>query len=289
MYFPRQFDIRLALELAGLIKSAYSQFEAFQNAASWTLPGQYSLGAELLYDVKSGSQSSVAKALFDHAVSRLRPTDKGDRPIPIGFLAHRGPRSYLIFRGTLTGTEWIRNLNTSLTPYTKKEYGSVHAGFLQTYASLREAITRALSGLDRRRKVVVAGHSLGAALATLLAPDIELIPRGTVEALYTFASPRVGDNGFVSAFNESFSNRSFRITNTSDIVTSIPFPAPVAGIVGGYFSHVDTPVDFTVQANDLDRNHQIDTYLDELERAENQAGFFGGRMRGFRSLRKERR
>jgi len=86
--------------------------------------------------------------------------------------------------------------------------------------------------------------------------DIEASTRCRVEALYTFGSPRVGDDRFVKAFNRAFAARSFRIANTSDIVTSIPLPVPIAGIVGGYFSHVDTPVDMTIQKDDLETESQ---------------------------------
>ena len=63
--------------------------------------------------------------------------------------------------------------------------------------------------------------------------------------------------------------------NTSDIVGSIPLPAPIAGVLGGYFSHVDTPVDFTVQHDDLEKNHDMATYLSALKASREQKGLFG--------------
>jgi triacylglycerol lipase len=126
-----------------------------------------------------------------------------------------------------------------------------------------------------RTKLYVAGHSLGAALTVCAVPDIEASTRCRVEALYTFGSPRVGDDAFVQAFNGAFASRSFRISNTSDIVTSIPLPAPIAGIVGGYFSHVDTPIDMTIQKNDLERNHSMRTYLAALNETRGRKGLLG--------------
>ena len=72
-----------------------------------------------------------------------------------------------------------------------------------------------------------------------------------------------------------FGPRSFRIANTCDIVTSIPLPAPIAGIVGGYFSHVDTPVDMTIQKDDLEQNHSMRTYLAALAETRGRKGLFG--------------
>jgi hypothetical protein len=76
----------------------------------------------------------------------------------------------------------------------------------------------------------------------------------------------------VKAFNDAFASRSFRISNTSDIVTSVPLPAPIAGIVGGYFSHVDTPIDMTIQKNDLEKNHSMRTYLAALNETRGRKG-----------------
>ena len=66
-------------------------------------------------------------------------------------------------------------------------------------------------------------------------------------------------------FNRRYAEKSFRIINTSDMVGLIPPPAPLAGGVGGYFSHVDTPIDFTIQDNDPVKNHDMKTYLSALK------------------------
>lgn len=130
-----------------------------------------------------------------------------------------------------------------------------------------------LAGADPKANLYIAGHSLGAALTTLALPDIEANLKRKVSALYTYGSPRVGNDAFVKAFNGSFGQRSFRVVNTSDIVTSIPLPAPIAGIVGGYFSHVDTPVDLTVQEDDLEQNHDMKTYVSALNKNKGQKSF----------------
>lgn len=40
--------------------------------------------------------------------------------------------------------------------------------------------------------------------------------------MYTFGAPRVGNSAFAEAFNSRLGNRSWRITNASDIVPTVP-------------------------------------------------------------------
>ena len=108
------------------------------------------------------------------------------------------------------------------------------------------------------------GHSLGAALATLAASDV-VSTMGFPEAkVYTFASPRVGDKAFAAEYNHMFMGRSFRIANTCDLIVAMPFPVPFLGFLGGYFTHVETPVEFTRQEEDVEKNHDLATYLNAL-------------------------
>jgi predicted lipase len=73
-------------------------------------------------------------------------------------------------------------------------------------------------------EVWVIGHSLGAALATLVAAAI---PGSN---LCTFASPRVGNSAFVK-FSNATAKQSIRIANIRDIVPHVP-PRPEYAHVG---------------------------------------------------------
>ncbi len=273
MYFPSGFSRSLSIELAELIAQAYAQFEALESEVVWKLPAKYSLIAEVTYIWTPGRAIERGIRNFDLT---LRKLSRSGRPreirIPIGFVAGRRNALFLILRGTQTVKEWIRNFSLSLNPYPTSDYGKVHGGFLQTYGAVRENILGTLRAADSRADLYVAGHSLGAALTTLAVPDIEANLSRKVSAIYTYGSPRVGDNGFAKAFNRTFGERSFRVANTSDIVTSIPLPAPIAGLVGGYFSHVDAPVDLTVQLEDLEKNHSMSTYLSAMRENKVQKG-----------------
>jgi len=69
----------------------------------------------------------------------------------------------------------------------------------------------------------MTGHSLGAAMATIIAyryATLDLIPNPS--GLFTYGSPRVGDRKFINYFN-TLPFEHHRWVNDGDIVTKIPF------------------------------------------------------------------
>jgi len=79
--------------------------------------------------------------------------------------------------------------------------------------------------------LVVTGHSLGAALATLYVLDNAANQKVHNPLACTFASPRVGNRGFVAAYN-ALGLTSWRIVNSQDLVPNLPWD-----ILG--YRHVD--------------------------------------------------
>ena len=273
MYFPKEFDTTRAIELGGLVQQAYVQLKAFQEDKAWKLKGNYSLVNELKYlwpqvsAIKGANQFD--KELRAIAKSRLQRV----QGLPIGFIAEDAGEIFLIFRGTMTPNEWLRDLHIRLTAYPYFESSKVHEGFLQTYNVFRATIIESLEALDARKGLFIAGHSLGSALATLAAQDLAVSTGFCAPVIYTFASPRVGDRSFAESYNRQHGRRSFRIANTSDLIVSMPLPVPFLGFLGGYFTHVETPIDFTVQKEDLEKNHVMETYLTALKKNRGSRGF----------------
>jgi triacylglycerol lipase len=91
-----------------------------------------------------------------------------------------------------------------------------HAGFTLALNRVWPAVERAISTAGDR-PVWFAGHSLGAACATLAADRYARAGKA-VQGVYTFGSPRVGDLGF----QNGFSPRAFRVVHGRDVVTTVP-------------------------------------------------------------------
>ncbi|XP_058182102.1 uncharacterized protein LOC131300340 isoform X3 [Rhododendron vialii] len=116
-----------------------------------------------------------------------------------------------------------------------KQEVQVHSGFLSAYDSVRTRILflikQAVAYIDDGVKplnkwhIYVTGHSLGGALATLLALELsssQLAKEGAVSvSMYNFGSPRVGNNKFAEVYNEKVKD-SWRVVNHRDIIPTIP-------------------------------------------------------------------
>ena len=117
----------------------------------------------------------------------------------------------LVFRGTEGILDVIKDLETVPTPLPGGVEVRVHDGFEDQYASIRADVDHALNSVND--PLFIAGHSLGAALATLAAGGRK------VQGVYTFGSPRVGNQAFVNTLKGT---NIFRVVDDQDVVTTLP-------------------------------------------------------------------
>eukprot|EP00243_Klebsormidium_subtile_P008853 TRINITY_DN4303_c0_g1_i1.p1 TRINITY_DN4303_c0_g1~~TRINITY_DN4303_c0_g1_i1.p1 ORF type:complete len:480 (-),score=177.84 TRINITY_DN4303_c0_g1_i1:576-2015(-) len=83
-------------------------------------------------------------------------------------------------------------------------------------------------------EVVVTGHSLGAALATI-GSFVAALEHPRVRVHYFgFGSPRVGNAAFVEAFRRVIRGHAVHFANRNDIVTGIPIPPLYMHVLGGH-------------------------------------------------------
>ncbi|XWS09303.1 hypothetical protein CRYUN_Cryun40dG0073900 [Craigia yunnanensis] len=162
-----------------------------------------------------------------------------------------GRRDVLInFRGTVTNHEWVANFMSSLTParldpHNPRPEVKVESGFLSLYTSdetdskfglesCREQLLSEVSRLINKYKgeelsITLAGHSMGSALALLLAYDITELGLNKTDSdhdhipvtVFSFGGPRVGNSSFKQRCEE-LGVKVLRIVNVNDPITKLP-------------------------------------------------------------------
>ncbi len=135
-----------------------------------------------------------------------------------GFIARMEEGLVFVFEGTQDTEDVIIDLQFVTTvPYKDHPTARVHEGFWKAYSSVRDEIMMIAKNTDET--LFCTGHSLGAAMATLLAVDIqETIGKRCI--MYNMGSPRVGNREFVYLFERDSVNH--RITHWNDPVPHLP-------------------------------------------------------------------
>lgn len=146
------------------------------------------------------------------------------------FIAKNDQFAVLAFRGTQP-TKW-EDVRTDLRAIKQKTIeGKVHKGFKEAFDDVKDEIVDTLrKSIGDDLPLYITGHSLGAALATVATQELEKEFDDLIAACYTFGSPRVGDGKYEKSIKAPF----YRIVNTTDIVTLVPFFL-------GTFVHVGDP------------------------------------------------
>jgi hypothetical protein len=152
----------------------------------------------LLKDIITDSGTSTCAVVFES---------------PAAISGEHKPIRVVVFCGSNEALDWKMNLQAGQTNLSG--LGRVHQGFLSSVRSISSELLSVLG--SGTAPVILAGHSLGGALATLMAFEIQ--QQISISACYSFGCPRVGDKQFVEALA---SMPFYRIVNNCDPVTSIP-------------------------------------------------------------------
>ncbi|MFX0138994.1 MAG: lipase family protein [Candidatus Hodarchaeota archaeon] len=182
-----------------------------------------------------------------------------------GYIAIDDKHLVLAFRGTEPDSfrDWFTNAKIHFKKYPLIDKWfrkpKVHSGFLEAYESIQEEVKTKISELLKEKdfqEILITGHSLAAAIATLAALDLTISLEEDV-TLYTFGGPYVGDKWFVRYFNKKVKN-TFRITNAGDLAPY--FPPRVLG-----YHHIETEV-YIDDNNNLNINPSHDRpFYESLE------------------------
>ncbi len=123
----------------------------------------------------------------------------------------------LAFRGTEADSikDIKSDVKANLVPCSSG--GRIHSGFKEAYEQVALNIEDTLNEEELKEKpLLITGHSLGGALATIAAKKIT--HQGGNAACYTFGSPRVGDENWISSMKTPV----YRVVNAADCVTMLP-------------------------------------------------------------------
>lgn len=88
------------------------------------------------------------------------------------------------------------------------------------YGNLVEALKLLLGAAPSNPTVCITGHSLGGAMATMIALYLagETLPNAPSFQVYTFAAPTAGLSAFASFYDQTFPDNAFRVYNQYDAV-----------------------------------------------------------------------
>ncbi len=154
------------------------------------------------------------------------------------FARHRRkPVAIVSFRGTEPGKWSDVGVDAKMWHHSLEEegwsagWGRVHDGFFDAFNTVADGRLMAkIRGLHGSPVGIwITGHSLGGALATVTAARLlEEMEAGTphpLRGVYTFGSPRVGDEAFRDRFTElarKHGVKVVRVRNGRDLVTNVP-------------------------------------------------------------------
>lgn len=211
-----------------------------------------------------------------------------DRNETQAYLAQSKDACILAFRGTQPDkiVDWLTDLGALQVP---GPVGKVHGGFLTALNYIWPDVLRALQTKRGTRTLWITGHSLGGALAVLATAKLRTDPRNsqTVNGLYTYGQPRVGDTTFSKAFDQLMGAHTFRFVNYKDIVPRVPLTTMQFGDIGTfqYFNDqqwdpsttwaqamlhtVGTTVQELIKNNGVE-DHMMERYLAKLDALANR-------------------
>lgn len=130
----------------------------------------------------------------------------------------------LAFRGTQPDRyeDFITNIQVTFESWpVAGEHSRVHKGFRASATGLWPQTLHWLQEPDTRRhrsRLLVCGHSLGGAIASLLAVPAD------ADTLITFGCPRVGNDAFAHHLETVHGLQLTRVVNCCDAVPTVPIP-----------------------------------------------------------------
>jgi hypothetical protein len=252
-------DLNQAIKYALLVKSA----EDVPTSQTLYHPGDI---INVTYDAINVDYTVVTTIYANDLATDVNPL-RTDQIVSFGVAVQDSLGNALVaIRGTAGIFEWVQDARFLLVKCPiLPGAGYMEDGFTAVYESLRitqnpvsKRLVDALPDLAFPHPVTsitICGHSLGAALATLLALDVGANTKFANPTSYTYASPRVGDPSFVDTYNQLVP-KTYRFANRIDLVPKLPSPPLYEHVLGLYDLNPMLKVKW-----DIPCEHHLTTYL----------------------------
>lgn len=141
-----------------------------------------------------------------------------------GYFANYEDIFMVVFQGTSGFEDWINNFKACHRSVYFNPLATdicVHDGFLDQWTVAKNLVK---DKTQDKQKILITGHSLGGAIATLCAYDLRLSFVGKEITCVAIASPRVFNHAGAKDFNRILPD-SYRLKLCNDMVCNVP---PVA-------------------------------------------------------------
>lgn len=178
-----------------------------------------------------------------------------------------GGETVVAARGTQTTADWLSNAHAGIAA---GPFGlGVHAGFDRIYRSFAEGL---IAAVPPTGTVHVVGHSLGGALANLVAAALARSDQRQVK-LYTFGAPRVCLPPSAAMLQQRLrADNIYRVYNIADPVPMVPpYPYLHCPLTRDGFRVGTTGAGISVGAHNMQRS-----YIPLVDRAGSWAGLRNG-------------
>jgi predicted lipase len=154
-----------------------------------------------------------------------------------GFVATDPSKSLIVvsFRGSDSIRNWIANVEIDLVNTPICSSCKVHDGFNNAWLERQASIVAAVNSARAAQLsygLVITGHSLGGAVATLAGAYFRSI--GINCDIYTYGSPRVGNDAFANYASSTSQGSTSRITHLNDPVPHLPPGGSIAWLTDYY-------------------------------------------------------
>lgn len=177
------------------------------------------------------------------------------------FTAHHNGTMYITFRGSETVMDWLVDLFClKRNHYVNGVKTRVHRGFLEATNNISGRIIEDIR--QEYHRIVLCGHSLGAAMSTIFATQL---PQSVIHKVehYFYGSPRIGNKAFQRAYGQKGIIHK-RIVNGIDLVNKVP---------PKFFNYHHAGTAYMVNhTGGIIRDHLIDNYIEAVQNSLKQKG-----------------